>query len=354
MDNSKIENAGVDAIDAKCKALYGEQKGFHFGVKVPFAAGGPDPLDQVSVYEGKSGDTSYWHYISYGLTELYEKESDYEDESGWGFELTFRLSKGNEEQPPVWPVSLMQNLARYVFRTGNVFRPNEHLDANGPIEVGSNTKLVALGFDTDPELEDMETPYGYVEFIQIVALTKDEFDSMMLWSGAKFLELYRKYNPMAVTIMDRDSYTDIPEFKATLDEGIEKDGSSTGMFYIDSANMDVLENEEATGKKTALFTIGAGQVTKFTKILRARLTKDKELALQTPDMTILFKSGEKCAFAKEEDDFGMFVLAPSVVEQFASIPPHKGQYPIKDLPILVEVVPTYIKDDKGNVVETIE
>ena len=91
MSDSKIENAGVDAIDAKCKVIYGEQKGSHFGVKVPYYLGGPDPLDQVSVYQSKSGGIPHWHYITYGLTELYQKESDYAEESGYGFELSFRL-----------------------------------------------------------------------------------------------------------------------------------------------------------------------------------------------------------------------------------------------------------------------
>ena len=166
MGDSKIENAGVEAIEAKCKALYGEQKGYHFGVKVPYILGGPDPLDQVSIYKSNSGGIPHWHYISYGLTELYQKDSDYEEESGYGFELSFRLEDKGEQTPPVWPVSLMQNLARYVFKSGNVFKANEHMDANGPICLGTETKLTAFGFDIDPELGDMDTPYGHVEFIR--------------------------------------------------------------------------------------------------------------------------------------------------------------------------------------------
>ena len=39
--------------------------------------------------------------------------------SGFGFELTFRLKRGpNENSPPTWPAELMQNLARYVFHSG--------------------------------------------------------------------------------------------------------------------------------------------------------------------------------------------------------------------------------------------
>lgn len=39
--------------------------------------------------------------------------------SGYGFELTFRLKREpGETNPPTWPATLMQALARYVFQTG--------------------------------------------------------------------------------------------------------------------------------------------------------------------------------------------------------------------------------------------
>lgn len=43
-----------------------------------------------------------------------------EGPSGFGFELTFRLRREpGETNPPTWPATLMQALARYVFQTGN-------------------------------------------------------------------------------------------------------------------------------------------------------------------------------------------------------------------------------------------
>lgn len=41
------------------------------------------------------------------------------EQSGFGFELTFRLKKEpDENQAPMWPATLMNSLARYVFQTG--------------------------------------------------------------------------------------------------------------------------------------------------------------------------------------------------------------------------------------------
>lgn len=53
-------------------------------------------------------------FISYGFSELYEKESADAARSGFGFELVLRLLSEDpardavDSQPPVWPVNLMQ------------------------------------------------------------------------------------------------------------------------------------------------------------------------------------------------------------------------------------------------------
>ena len=45
--------------------------------------------------------------------------------SGFGFELTFRLKKAEADTaPPMWPTTLLNKLAAYVFHTG-VFDMNE-------------------------------------------------------------------------------------------------------------------------------------------------------------------------------------------------------------------------------------
>lgn len=78
----------------------------------------------------------HWHYVSFGLSDLHgdgrvhmtESIENPEQRSGMGFELTFRLvrkpstdydKKPNEDLPPIWPANLLQQLARYVFQSGN-------------------------------------------------------------------------------------------------------------------------------------------------------------------------------------------------------------------------------------------
>ena len=100
---------GFDAVSRALERLYSGQEGIFYRTVIPYALGGKDPLDGIEVWKSEHG-VPHWHYVTYGFTELYEKESDISQESGYGFELTFRLKRGAEEQPPAWPVNLLQKM----------------------------------------------------------------------------------------------------------------------------------------------------------------------------------------------------------------------------------------------------
>ena len=79
---------GWDAIDKETKRVYPNQNNpKHYATLIKWKFGGPDPLDGISVYD--AGD--YWHFVTYGLSELYEKESEDKEWSGYGMEFTFKL-----------------------------------------------------------------------------------------------------------------------------------------------------------------------------------------------------------------------------------------------------------------------
>ena len=64
---------GWDAITEEFDRVYpGQTKPLHYAAIVPYMLGGDDPLNGISIYDG--GD--FWHFVSYGLTELYDKESE--------------------------------------------------------------------------------------------------------------------------------------------------------------------------------------------------------------------------------------------------------------------------------------
>ena len=175
---------GWEAIDKHLVARLGlAEPDFHFGTTHRFALGGQDPLDGISVYIRR--DPNHLLFVSYGLSNLYYDEQAVGQEfSGWGFELTFRLSVEPSEIPsaadgvPRWPMALMQNLARYVFRSKKWFEHGHYIDAKGPIKAGSSTNKTAIVFVKDPELPTVETPHGSLDFLQIVGITADELSGL--------------------------------------------------------------------------------------------------------------------------------------------------------------------------------
>ncbi|GJM68677.1 hypothetical protein HMSSN036_08930 [Paenibacillus macerans] len=184
--------------------------------------GGPDPLDGISAYKAEK-PVSHWHFVTFGFSELYGKESEDAEYSGYGFELTFRLTRGeDEEEPPAWALNLLQNMGRYVFRSGNVFRAGDYLDANGPICVGDDTKLTALAFTWDPELPEIDTPNGKVEFLQMIGITGDELEAMQAWNTRGMLKACEGHLPGLVTDLSRDSVLEVP---ANCRSGAKRNGA---------------------------------------------------------------------------------------------------------------------------------
>ena len=345
-DETELEQAGFDAIAEAMHRLYPGQEGLFYSTIIPYALGGDDPLDGVEVWESGHG-VPHWHYVTYGFTELYEKESGDPEESGYGFELTFRLLRGKEEQPPAWPISLLQNLARYVFSSGNVFGPGHHMDANGPIALETDTRLIALGFRIDPELGELDTPNGHFMFLQVVGLTEDEMYAMMCWNGGKFLAELARQIPLCVTDLSRPSMLENPAFRAAWQEGMERDGSSTAFLYMDELGTH-LEDSHVS------LRLGAGHDQILTRMLRARVGKGRELFLQSRDAAVLFRPGEKDG-AFEEDGVLVLTLTEGALEQLCGVlGPHAGVYALPAFPMTVELVPTAISDRDGNVIRVIE
>lgn len=198
------ERQGWDAIQEKLATVYGDQKSKHWGTIQRFSEGGPDPLDGVSAY--RADTPPCWHYISFGFSELYEKKSSNAEESGWGFELSFRLRRGSAEtEPPLWPVMMLQNIARYVFRSKSPFDDEHYLAWGRPITSLVPTKLEATLFRNDPVLGQIDTPNGNLKFLSVIGLTKDEHDLVAGQGAGRLLPLLLRENPLAVVDIGRNS-----------------------------------------------------------------------------------------------------------------------------------------------------
>ncbi|WCM41845.1 suppressor of fused domain protein [Flavobacterium sp. CBA20B-1] len=197
-------------IDEQLEKLYPQQEPKHYGplCGIHFMVGGTDPIDGASIYNTNK-QTPHKHLVSYGMSELYYNEEALNGEfSKWGFEFTFRLKpfEGDIDEP-TWVIGLMNNLARYVFQSGNWFEENQYIPTNGPIRANTETEIVGLVFTLDPELGKINTPHGEVSFLQIVGTTKKELEHLKAHSARseveKLINKLKEDNPLLITDLNR-------------------------------------------------------------------------------------------------------------------------------------------------------
>ncbi len=206
---------GWDAITAEFERIYpGQKNPRHYAAHLSYQLGGNDPLQGISVYD--AGDS--WHFVSYGLSELYEKQSSNKEISGYGMEFTFRLKKGcydDEESEIECTCGLLQQLARITFQKGERFLPYEYVYSGqtAGIDGKKASKLTGLITIPDFKAQEIETPNGKVMFIEFVGATDEELKAIFNKEiGVK--DLYEKlgtditdYNRNSVTFDKQDVLT---------------------------------------------------------------------------------------------------------------------------------------------------
>jgi Suppressor of fused protein (SUFU) len=202
------DSVGWASIDARLEQLYEKQQPKHFAPPLHYQLGGEDPLDGISIYKS-SAQFPHHHYVSYGFSQLYYNEDSAGGEfSKFGFELSFRLAPfSGDSELPTWPISVMQNLAKYVFKSKKWFEEFHFIPALGPIRLGTDTDITAIAFALDSELGKISTPHGEVAFLQMVGITSSEYASLKLANSTlatqTLIEKLRKDNPYLITDLTR-------------------------------------------------------------------------------------------------------------------------------------------------------
>lgn len=175
---------GWDAITETFEKLYpGQENPKHYGTLISWRFGGNDPLPGISIYDG--GD--YWHFVTYGLSEVYEKETDNQEISGYGMEFTLKLKKENsnneeEEEDEIKGLcGILQSIARITFTQGEVFGVYEYLYTGQTEGVDVKMESNITGFITvpEPKCQSIDTPNGKVEFVELIGVTDAELKSIM-------------------------------------------------------------------------------------------------------------------------------------------------------------------------------
>lgn len=196
---------GWNTIEESFSKLYPDQENpLHYGTLISWQLGGNAPLEGISIYDG--GD--YWHFVTYGLSELYEKETDHLDISGYGMELTLKLKKTNfsdEESELKGIYGILETIARLTFTQGEVFLPYEYLYTGQTQGIDVEMKSLITGFITIPEpmLNEIDTPNGKVKFVEFIGVTDAELQAIIN-KKLTVIELYKKLNS-DITNYNRES-----------------------------------------------------------------------------------------------------------------------------------------------------
>ena len=210
-----VRAPGWAAIDRALGAIHLGQVPHQFASQTGYDLESPNPLPAIGVYE--AAGPPHWHYVTYGLSELFEKSSPDPDVSGFGFELTFAVARAQDEQrPPAWPLQLLQGVGHYVLSGHGALDSGHVIDLGGPLcpdpmPDGRPTALQGVVCVPDPRLGKIETPHGSVLFLQLFGLTRDELEVMSDWDLGRKVGVVLELEPRAITRPQRGPWREDPQ-----------------------------------------------------------------------------------------------------------------------------------------------
>jgi hypothetical protein len=215
-DDYPIAAPGWASLDQACAIVHPDALPHQFTSATPYDLDSRNPLPAVCVWETRDGQ---WHYVTYGLSELFEKSSPQPDISGFGFELGLRLRREpGADRPPVWPLALLQGIGHYVM-SGHGELDSGHIVAlDSPITGASGvaTALEGVVCVPDPQVGKIDTVHGSVLFLLLVGLAADELAAMNDWDLARKVGLVNELAPDGVTDVGRRSWRTDPRRSATF------------------------------------------------------------------------------------------------------------------------------------------
>lgn len=166
--------------------------------------------------------------------------------------MTKTTSNGNQsDKPPTWPANLLQALARYCFQTGNRLFAGDNVPWKRPLD-GANWKIQHLLIADDAQLARTRTPFGWVDFCQIVGVTEEELDQASRWNGKGVLNILKREaatgGDWLVTDVRRTQsvFELFPETLQQLQDDLEKEGSDLAGINAEFTFREIGKNKFKT------------------------------------------------------------------------------------------------------------
>ncbi|MES9537617.1 suppressor of fused domain protein [Actinomadura sp. NPDC000600] len=306
------------------KARYGDAERLEWDAPVPYRPMGPVPMGQfvtntIAVYP-RDEPVPHWHLVGYALTAPYEER---------GYEFTLRVPRrAGEEAAPNWAMGHLENLASYVVKSGNDFRPGHYIEFPDGLDPERPDSAVRAGaLVLDPELGRAETALGDVAFLQFVGLTTDELHAAQSWHVQGLVEAMAPHLPLLVTDLGRMSLADVPGVAAAVREGSARDGSGTGFLFFQRLAADT--------SRGVTLEIGVQHVPQFTKVLPARVPHGNPLVLRGPGEPVVLLPGPEFGHTRAED--ALEITLPDEVSRAVAeaVRPQPGTYRVGALTVNV-------------------
>lgn len=215
MSDDSIPAPGWDAIDRWVSGKFPGQTPHQFTSKTAYELDSASPLPAITVW--RTASPSGWIYVTYGLSELFDKTSNDPDVSGFGFELTFRLpAKPDEDAPPTWPLRLLQSLGHHVLSTGKGFDSGHAMNLGGSIvpprsDGPDECVLGGLICVPDPSLGKVTTVHGTLLFLRLFGVAVDELAVLGELELGSLVACLAELEPQAITDPSRASFMDDPQ-----------------------------------------------------------------------------------------------------------------------------------------------
>lgn len=213
--SAPVAAPGWDAIDRAVGRHFAAQTPHQFSSRTAYDLDSPSPLPAITVWETRA--PAGWLYVSYGLSELFDKTSQNPGVSGFGYEFSLRLPREpGHAHPPVWPLRLLQALGHHVLSTGAGFDSGHAIDLGASmVQPGSDgpqgcalTGLICL---PDPLLGKIHTPHGSLLFLRLFGVAADELKLLDELELGDLVACLAELEPLAITDPTRASFTEDPE-----------------------------------------------------------------------------------------------------------------------------------------------
>ncbi|MEM6990542.1 MAG: suppressor of fused domain protein [Myxococcota bacterium] len=203
-----VHAPGWAAIDRAASVVHPGQTPHQFTSKTGYDLDSNNPLPSISVFEGRG--PAHWHFVTYGLSELFEKSSAHASVSGFGLELTFALPRGEETTPPTWALSLLQGIGGHILSGHGALDSGHLIDLGGSLRPEPPTALGGVLCIPDPRLGKVDTPHGSVLFMALFGVTPDELTAMGTWTLKAKVGLVADVAPLAITLPEREPFATDP------------------------------------------------------------------------------------------------------------------------------------------------